>query len=61
MGHGSVGSGLGSLPEMAFFRALFILVSAFPESHQDFLARSTVVHCHGSWALPQGSLGALDA
>lgn len=53
--------GIGSLPEVAFFRALFILVSALPESQQGFFARSTVVQQQGSWALPLESLGPLDA
>lgn len=61
MGHGPVGSGPGVLAEMAFFGALFILVSAFPESHQGFFARSTVVQCQGSRALRLGSPGFLDA
>lgn len=61
MGHGPVGSGPGVPAEMAFFGALFILVSAFPESHQGFFAGSTVVQCQGSWALRLGSKGFLDA
>lgn len=59
MGPGPVGSGPRVLARMAFFGALFILVSAFPESHQGFFARGTVVQCQGSWALCLGSPGFL--
>ena len=57
MGHESVNSGPRVAAKGAFCRALFILVSAFPESHQCFCAE--IVYCQGSWALLLGPWGLL--
>lgn len=43
MGHESANSGPRVTAKEAFCRALFILVSAFPESHRGFSAGSSVV------------------
>lgn len=43
LGHESVNSGPRVAAKGAFYRALFILVSAFPESHQGFSAGSNIV------------------